>query len=136
MTTDQIKERLLELVSEVNSLSGDNEDRLVFHQQDKTKGNISVKMAAGSGRIYVQPSSIGCDVSLSGKDLERKMYPFMRNLFERDCHGFKQRNRNRGWDRQPFWRTDDFQKVRKVVFNYAGIPFSEIPTDDGMFRNA
>jgi hypothetical protein len=81
---------------------------------------MSVYLTHGSGRIYVQPSRSGCDVSLSGQVIEREMYLFMRELFWRECDGFKQRNRNRGWDKQPFWSTSDFVKVKEAIRWYAG----------------
>jgi len=118
MTADQIKSRLLDLLAEINKASGEVGNELHFHQQQKVEGHISVKKDKGLGRIYVQPSSYGCDISLSGVVLEKEMYPFMKGLFGKGCDGYKQRNRNKGWERQPFWRTDDFSKVRAAIKYY------------------
>ncbi len=118
MNKNEIKKRLLELVIEINTLKHPEIGELVFHQQKIATGNMSVYLSQGIGRIYVQPSSIGCDISLSGQVIEKEMYPFMRKLFGKECDGFKQRNRNSGWDKQPFWRTDNFSKVQESIHYY------------------
>lgn len=120
MTADQIKSRLLDLVAEINKASGAEGNELHFHQQQKVEGHISVKKDRASGRIYVQPSNYGCDISLSGVVLEKEMYSYMKGLFGKECDGYKQRNRNKGWEKQPFWRTDDFSKVREAIWYYVG----------------
>ncbi len=119
MTANEIKERLTELVNEVNLSKLPKTGELAFHQQRVTTGNISVYLTQGCGRIYIQPSSSGCDVSLSGQVIEGEMYPFMHELFGKECDGFKQRNRKKGWAKQPFWRTADFGKVREAIRYYA-----------------
>ncbi|NEX11348.1 hypothetical protein CR161_00145 [Prosthecochloris sp. ZM] len=119
MTANEIKERLIELVAEVNVGKLPKTGELAFHQQRVTTGNLSVYLTKGIGRIYVQPNSSACDVSLSGKVIEVEMYPFMRELFGDECDGFKQTNRNKGWLKQPFWRTADFGKVRECIRYYA-----------------
>lgn len=117
-------ERLHELVAEVNAEKLPKSGELAFYQQRVAKGNMSVYLTQGNGRIYVQPSTSGCDVSLSGQVIEGEMHPFMRELFGKECDGFKQLNRNKGWAKQPFWRTDDFGKVKNAIryyaHNYAG----------------
>ncbi len=119
MTANEIKELLIELVAEVNVAKLPNTGELALHEQRVTAGNLSVYLTQGSGRIYVQPNSSGCDVSLSGQVIEAEMYPFMRQLFGKECDGFKQKNRNKGWEKQPFWRTADFGKVREAIRYYA-----------------
>ena len=119
MTANEIRSRLFELVEEVNVGKLPKACDLAFHQQLVRTGNISVYLMQGPGRIYVQPNSSGCDVSLSGQVVEGEMYPFMRELFGKECDGFKQRNRNKGWNKQPFWRTSDFGKVKDAIRWYA-----------------
>lgn len=118
MNENEIKERLLELVPEVNASDLLKAGKLAFHQQKIATGNMSVYLTHGIGRIYVQPSSLGCNVSLSGQVIQREMYPFMQKLLGRDCDGFAQRNRKKGKEDQPFWRTQDFGKVEEAIRFY------------------
>ncbi|MBC8523833.1 MAG: hypothetical protein ISR54_06885 [Chlorobium phaeobacteroides] len=119
MNEREIKEHLHELIAEINSSEMLKKGELAFHQQKVATGNMFVYLTKGIGRMYVQPNSSACDVSLSGKVIEVEMYPFMRELFENECDGFKQTNRNNGWFKQPFWRTADFGKVRDAIRYYA-----------------
>ncbi|KUL30586.1 hypothetical protein [Chlorobium limicola] len=119
MNEREIKDHLHELIAEINSSEMLKKGEMAFHQQKVATGNMSVYLTKGIGRIYVQPRSIGCDVSLSGKVLEAEMYPFMQKLFEKESDGFIQLNRNKGWAKQPFWRTADFSKVREAIRYYA-----------------
>lgn len=119
MKEHEIKGELKELVAEVNAEKLPRMGELAFHQQQVTKANMAVFLTLGTGRIYVQPCSVGCDVSLSGKVVEGEMYQFMCKLFGKECDGFKQRNHNKGWDKQPFWRTSDFGKVKEAIRWYA-----------------
>jgi len=120
MNQCEIKERLQELVVEVNAEKLPRVGALAFDQQQVTTANMSVRLTHGTGRMYVQPSRSGCDVSLSGLVVEGEMYPFMCELFGRECNGYKQRNSNKGWAKQPFWRTADFSKVKEAIRWYAG----------------
>ncbi len=114
MKVDSLKLRLQELVGEVNAT---NAGCLKFHQQQKTEGNMS--FIGGNGRLYVQPSSLGYDISLSGKSLEKEMYPFMRELCGSECTGYKQPNRSIGKKNQPFWRVESFELVKEAVYRYS-----------------
>ncbi|MGV0035200.1 MAG: hypothetical protein ACNYPE_09610 [Candidatus Azotimanducaceae bacterium WSBS_2022_MAG_OTU7] len=115
MNEKVLKSQLKKIVDDINA--GNSSSRVEFKQQRKTTANMSV--TGGNGRIYIQPSSIGYDVSLSGQSLERQMCSYMINLFGKNCDGYKQRNATQGFKRQPFWRTDDLSKVRKAIFHYA-----------------
>ena len=119
MNENEIKERLHEVVAEVNASDLLKAGELAFYQQKIATGNMSIYLTQGIGRIYVQPCSSGCDISLSGKVIEGEMYPFMRKLFGKECDGFKQLNRNKGKKDQPFWRTPDFGKVKEAIIYFA-----------------
>ena len=80
---------------------------------------MSVYLTHGIGRIYVQLSSLGCNVSLYGKMIEGEMSTFMQKLFGKKCDGFKQLNRNKGKEDQPFWKTPDFSKLKEAICYYA-----------------
>jgi len=78
-----------------------------------------MSISGANGRVWIQPSTAGYDVSLSGESLEKQLYTFMKELFGHECNGYKQTNNNEGTKRQPFWRTSDFKKVRAAVCHYA-----------------
>jgi hypothetical protein len=118
MNEREIKVRLLVVIADVNASNLPRAGALAFHQQRVATGNMSVNLTHGTGRIYVQPCTSGCDISLSGKVIEGEMYPFMRDLFGKECDGFKQRNRNIGKEEVPFWRTQDFDKIEKAIHFY------------------
>ena len=109
--TEILRKKLEQLQTEVNTF-GDN--LIQLHQQDRTKGNLS--FSGREGRIYVQPISEGYDISLSGKVLEEDMFPFMADLCGTPQDGYKQTRPN---FRQPFWRTPNFDLVRKAVIHYS-----------------
>ena len=109
-----MKQRLQELVDEVNATSA---VCLKFHQQKKTEGNMSI--SGCNGRLWVQPSSLGYNISLSGKSLEKEMYPFMRQLCGKECTGYAQTNKRIGKKDQPYWRVESFDTVRKAVYQYS-----------------
>lgn len=112
--TEILKSKLVNLVNELNEFNNLN---LKFNQQDQNLENMSISGA--NGRLYITPSSIGYDVSLSGKSLEKNLHNSFKELFNQDCIGFKQTNKNTGIITQPFWRTDDFSLVKKAVFLYS-----------------
>jgi hypothetical protein len=119
MNEDEIKVRLNGLIKEINTDKLPKAGELAFHQQRVATGNMSIYLTHGTGRIYVQPKSVGCDICLSGKVIEGEMYPFMRKLFGKECDGFKQRNKNLGKTAVPFWRTEDFRKLEEAIHFYA-----------------
>jgi hypothetical protein len=121
MKVEEIKQWLRDLVAEMNSLSSSDFGHIQYHEQNKEKGNMSVTRSNGDGRIYVQPRSSGCDISLSGKNLEKEMRLFMRNLFGRECDGYKQKNESIDKYDNPFWISDDFLKVKEVICYFAGM---------------
>ena len=112
--TEVLKSKLVDLVTELND---SNDLNLKFNQQVKTIENMSISGA--NGRLYINPSSVGYDVSLSGKSLEKNLHGLFKELFNEDCTGFKQSNKNTGIITQPFWRTDNFSLVKKAVLLYS-----------------
>lgn len=115
------KVKIQRLVDLVNSLSP--EKPVEFHQQDVKKKNMAV--VGKTGRMYIQPTTTGYDVGLSGKALEESMYQSMKQLFGSECSGHKQTNVRIGKKDQPFWRVDDFDLVRKAVFKYVGLSITK-----------
>ncbi|MEZ9784067.1 hypothetical protein BCV08_15195 [Vibrio breoganii] len=111
--TTLLFERLVKLVERKNIQSGSNFKVL---QQEKVKANISI--AGGNGRLYVQPSTEGYDVSLSGQSLEHILTSSLVNFFHRPPDGYKQTNANKGFKKQPYWRTDSFKDVETVCAFY------------------
>jgi hypothetical protein len=111
---DILKEKLIRLVEEINASTSST---VIFKQQLKVKTNMS--FFGCNGRIYIQPSSVGYDVSLSGKSVEKTLYPLLKKLFGKECDGYKQTNGNTGIITAPFWRTDNFDLVKKAVYIYA-----------------
>ncbi|WP_076792237.1 hypothetical protein [Chlorobium sp. KB01] len=111
MDVDATKERLEELVEEINLLSP---LKFRFHQQAKVKRNMAIKGA--NGTLYIHPTKTAYNICLYGKTLEPEMSPFMISLCGKECNGYAQSNK-----REPFWCVDDFRIVRAAVFRYAGI---------------
>ena len=109
--TDILKNKLRQLESEIIASGAST---LMLHQQPVTKENMS--FSGGDGRIYVQPTSDGYDISLSGRSLEKQMLKFMTDLCGRSPDGFKQTKPDR---HQPFWRVSDFGLVNKAVIHYS-----------------
>lgn len=116
MNVEATKERLEQLVEEINLLSS---QKICFHQQAKVKRNMAIKGA--NGTLYIHPTTTAYNICLYGKTLEVEMYPFMLNLCGKKCTGYAQSNQ-----REPYWRVDDFSVVRKAVFRYAGITIENI----------
>jgi len=113
--TEILKAKLVELVNEINQQNADQ--NLKFNQQVKTLEHMSISGA--NGRLYISPSSVGYDVSLSGKSLEKNLHNRFKDLFHFECTGYKQTNKNTGVITQPFWRTDSFSIVKKAATIYA-----------------
>ncbi|HHX8502022.1 TPA: histidine kinase [Vibrio diabolicus] len=105
------------LTKEVESLNSELNIALVLNQQEKVKKHIS--LSGANGRLWVSPSSGGYDVSISGASLERKLLPVLKAHFERKPDGFKQKNSNKGFLRQPYWRTGNFGDVQYACELYA-----------------
>ncbi|EMI4329422.1 histidine kinase [Vibrio cholerae] len=89
---------------------------LVLNQQKVTKKHIS--LSGANGRLWMSPSIGGYDVSVSGKSLENELVPILTSYFGRGPDGYKQKNANKGFKHQPFWRTKDFQDVQAVCEMY------------------
>ena len=92
MQTEIVKKQLLRLIDEINEKIG--HEKIFFAQQRVSKGNMSLK--GGNGRMWINPSAEGYDVSLSGASLEKEMYPVLKKLFVRSHDGYKQANSNTG----------------------------------------
>lgn len=90
---------------------------LVLNQQRVTKKHIS--LSGANGRLWVSPSVVGYDISVSGKSLENELVPTLKTYFGRNPDGYKQKNANKGFKHQPFWRTKDFQDVQVACELYA-----------------
>ncbi|GGB01009.1 hypothetical protein [Agarivorans gilvus] len=90
---------------------------ITLNQQVKTKKHMS--LSGANGRLWISPSQYGYDVSLSGLSLEKQLEPTLTSYFGRECDGYKQLNGNKGFKRQPFWRTDNFRDVEVVCEMYA-----------------
>ncbi len=120
MKVGEVKVQLIALEAEVNSQLDSGFVRIKFQQQLEKDANMS--FIGGNGRIYIQPSALGYDISLSGKSLEKEMYSFMHKLCGQECTDYKQKNKSKGKKDQPFWRVDDFEIVKKAVYQYARKP--------------
>ncbi len=112
--TDILKNKLIALVEEINN---NTKTTISFNQQSKKKENMS--LSGGNGRMWIQPSPEGYDISLSGISLEKNLTPYMEKLFGKPCDGYKQTNNNIGIIRQPYWRTDSFKLVSQAAYEYS-----------------
>jgi len=101
--------QLLKLVEEINQSNSNY--KIKFNRQVKQTKNMS--FSGANGRLAVQPSSVGYDISLSGESIQKQMYGFMRNLCGKECDGYKQLNTKLGKYDQPYWRVADFSLVKK-----------------------
>lgn len=115
MSVEILKSQILNLVDEINESIGIK--KIAFNQQAKKKENMS--LTGANGRLWIQPTTDGYDVSLSGKSLENEMTPFLTKLFNRREDGYKQSNASQGKLDQPYWRTSDFGLVRQTAIRYA-----------------
>lgn len=116
MNIESAKNKLKQLVDLVNSLSPSK--TVEFHQQEKTDKHMSIKIIdskLADGRLCIQPTSTGYDISLSSQLLDKKMSGYMNQLCKKECTGYKQSNSN-----SPFWRVSDFSLVQKATYYYAG----------------
>ena len=119
MREAELKNRLIELVDQINQR--DRRAALVFHQQSVIKRHMSI--SGRDGKMWVTPRMGACDVSLSGQSITTRLTPYMETLFGRPCDGYKQRNANKGWERQPYWTTKDFSPVVEAVTKYSTLTF-------------
>jgi len=107
MQTKVLQYQLENTVMELNALI--DHDKLKFNQQKAVKKHMSI--SGRNGRVWITPSSVGYDVSLSGKSVEKQLYPTFKIIFGSLHHGYKQSGR------QPFWRTDNFTLVKRLLRN-------------------
>ena len=117
MKVDEVKKQLIALEAEVNSLSDSGFVRIEFEQQSEIKKNMS--FTGGSGRIYVKPFTRlkKYEIALAGIAIE--MYSFIRDLCREECAGENHRGKTHP---EPYWRVDDFEIVKKAVYQYARKP--------------
>ncbi len=114
MNIEAEKKKLEQLTNTINSLS--NSMSIEFHQQNITKKHMS--FTGGNGRLCIHPTSKGFDIGLSRKSLSKEMYAFMCVLSGKDHHdkyGFPAEKT------LPKWEVDDFEKVKKAAYHYAGL---------------
>lgn len=112
--TEILKNLLLQLEAEINSTGV---HKIQFHQQRVKQNHMG--FLGCNGRLWISPSSLGYDIELSGKSLEKQMYPFMQSLCGRECDGYKQKNAKLGKKDSPFWRVNDFKLVKDAVLHYS-----------------
>ena len=112
MNTDILKSELISLIAEINKTLSC--EKLVFHQQSVQKTNISV--IGGNGRLYINPTSKGYNIGLSGLSLTDEMYSYMCDLtgkVKHDKFGFP------ALKRLPKWEVESFSIVKKSVIRYS-----------------
>jgi len=78
-----------------------------------------MSIVGGNGRLRIRPTSSGLIIALAGKSIEREMYSFMRQLFGRGHDGYNQRNKNKGTESAPLWKTDDLSKLELAIVEYS-----------------
>jgi hypothetical protein len=105
----ELEFKLRELVKEINASINPH---VSFDQQRKKKEHMS--LIGCNGRMFILPTSTGYDVSISGMSVEKNLYPFLKDLFGKDCDGYRQPN-----SRVPKWKTDDFDLVKQAALIYA-----------------
>ena len=108
---DIVKKKLIVLVDEINNqnLSG----KVKFNQQKVIARNMSISGA--NGRIYINPVGSEYDVSLLRKSLEKNAGKSLEELFNKSHDGYKHAAK----EYQPYWRTDNFELVKKAVYIYS-----------------
>ena len=117
MQVDEVKKQLIALESEVNSQSDSGFVHIEFDQQSVKGKNMS--FTGGNVRIYVKPFTRlkKYEIALAGTAIE--MYSFMRDLCRAECAGENHRGKTHP---EPYWRVDDFEIVKKAVYQYARKP--------------
>lgn len=112
MNTDILKSQLISFVAEINESL--NCEKLAFHQQSVQKTNISI--IGGNGRLYINPTSKGYNIGLSGVSLTAEMYDYMCELTKKD------RNDKYGFPalkRLPKWEVESFSIVKEAILRYS-----------------
>jgi hypothetical protein len=115
MNEEIVYKKLEVLTDEINTSNANyniNLDR-------QTRNTKRISLTGANGRLGVYPSTIGYDISLSGKSIEEEMYPFMRDLCGRECDGYIQKNTKLGKKNQPFWRVSEFSLVKNAAYYYS-----------------
>ena len=77
--TDILKNKLLSLKDEVNQAAG--KEILSFNQQSKVQENMSY--SGCNGRLWIQPSIEGYDISLSGASVEKELTAIEKKIVSR-----------------------------------------------------
>ena len=77
--TDILKNKLLSLKDEVNQAAG--KEILSFNQQSKVQENMSY--SGCNGRLWIQPSIEGYDISLSGASVEKELAAIEKKIASR-----------------------------------------------------
>lgn len=90
---ETVKEMVQSLAAELNVHLKPTGYRVMFHQQDVNKGNISLFMDPQSGRnkqrLYIQPATKYGQyrIALSGVTLSARQKEF-ELIFDRECDGY------------------------------------------------
>jgi len=115
MKEKKLKEKLIKLVNKINKKN--QKHKISFHQQNKLIKKMSLYGA--NGRLGIHLTKFGYDLTLSGKSLEKTFSSKLKKHFKRECDGYKQRNNKISQKKEPFWRTEKFDDVKKVAKLYA-----------------
>ncbi|OCH23938.1 hypothetical protein [Aliivibrio sp. 1S128] len=112
--TDNVYRLLKSIVERLNTSSG---TAIVLNQQLVTKSNMS--LSGANGRLWISPALDGFDLSISGLSLEKELSPKLEKYFNRLPDGHKQKNSNKGFLKQPFWRVNTSKEVEDVCIMYS-----------------
>jgi hypothetical protein len=123
---ESLKQVLLSIEQEIVRMNPDTP--VHFHQQEKTPTNMALRGLKGE-TLWVTPRSNGFSIGLSGKSLERRMSSYMSGLVGRKQDGFSQLNKNKGKKALPFWIVSDVKMLRAAVFEYVGVPTTQLLFD-------
>ncbi len=115
---ETVKEMVQSLAAELNVHLKPTGYRVMFHQQDVNKGNISLFMDPQSGRnkqrLYIQPATKYGQyrIALSGVTLSARQKEF-ELIFDRECDGYAHPAST-----CPYWYVDDPVLVKKSAYLY------------------
>jgi hypothetical protein len=111
---EELKSRLTEISSQ---LRREGKGHILLNQQAVEGKHMS--FSGGNGRLGIAPVVVGYDISLSGLSLEAELTEFMEEICGKPCSGHKQKNSRLGLYREPFWRVEDFDLVKRAIAKYA-----------------
>ncbi len=120
MNIEQERQKLQKLVDEINKILGNVVIFLHDQQQGAGEKNISIRHTNQRGSLWVVPSNNGYDVVPSGQDWQDYMHKFLRKLCKVD---------GRRVDGRLRWQINDFEIVKKVIYEYAGVKKENMPIE-------